>query len=79
MNVDNRRRVWVITGIAGLAGMIFNLLQVIIILAGGYNRNPNISPPWLQTLDAIGLTLVWLGVSGVVFAVSWRRLTRPEE
>lgn len=59
--------VYLITAFA-CAGILFNLFQIIIIIAGGYNRNPNIESPLLQTLDAIALTAVWLFISiAIVF------------
>ena len=56
--------------LSGIGGILFNLFQIIVILAGGYNRNPNIESPLLQTLDAIGLTGLWLIVSVVISLVA---------
>ena len=47
-------------------GLIFNIIQIIIILSGNYNRNPAISPEWLQALDSIGLTLAYAVLSLLV-------------
>jgi hypothetical protein len=55
-------------------GLIFNIFQIIIILAGSYNRNPTISPEWLQALDSIALTLAYAVLSLLILAVSLRQL-----
>lgn len=61
-------------GIASLAGagLLFNIVQIIIILAGGYNRNPAIESPLLQTLDAISLTALWALLCGVIMGIAIR-------
>lgn len=52
--------------IAGGLGILFNLFQIIIIISGKYNRNPNIESPILVVLDSIALTALWLVISIVV-------------
>jgi hypothetical protein len=51
-------------------GLIFNIFQIIIILAEKSNRNPAISPEWLQALDSIGLTLAYAVLSLVILIAS---------
>ncbi|MGJ3239178.1 MAG: hypothetical protein ACFE0Q_10775 [Anaerolineae bacterium] len=60
--------------LVGGAGILFNGVQIIIILAGGYNRNPAIEPDWLQSLDAIALTGLWLLASSILTAFAFNRL-----
>jgi hypothetical protein len=55
-------------------GLIFNIVQIIIILAGSYNRNPAITPEWLQALDSIALTLAYAVLSLIILVVSIRQL-----
>jgi|GEM_PF-3993139 len=62
----------------GGIGILFNLVQIIIIINGNYNRNPDIQPPWLQTLDAIALTGLWLIASLVVLAGAFFWLRRQK-
>jgi hypothetical protein len=57
-------------------GLIFNIFQIIIILAGGYNRNAAITPEWLQALDSIALTLFYAVISLIVLIVSVMQLRR---
>jgi hypothetical protein len=57
-------------------GLVFNIFQIIIILAGSYNRNPAITPEWLQALDSIALTLFYAVISLVVLLVSIIQLRR---
>lgn len=57
-------------------GLIFNIFQIIIILAGNYNRNPAITPEWLQALDSIALTLVYAVLSLIILIVSILQLRR---
>lgn len=70
----NTRSLAYLLAIVGVGGMLFNAVQVIIIIAGDYNRNPAIESPLLATLDAIGLTAVWFVVSLIAFVVSFRYL-----
>lgn len=49
--------------ILGIGGIIFNLFQIIVIISGGYNRNPEIESPILQILDSIALTALSLALS----------------
>jgi hypothetical protein len=70
-----KRNLSIIVAVIGGIGIVFNLFQIIVIIAGGYNRNPNITAPLLATLDAIALTAIWLLVSVVilVFAIRYTR------
>lgn len=63
----NKTLLYIVAVLASI-GLAFNLIQIIIIINGGYNRNPAITPEWLQTLDAIGLTFVFAIVSLAVLA-----------
>jgi hypothetical protein len=68
--------IWILLIAVGSIGIVFNLFQIIVIIAGNYNRNPNITSPTLQTLDAIALTGLWLLVSlasVVVTAIAWKQ------
>jgi hypothetical protein len=58
----NKTLIYIVAALSAL-GLIFNIVQIIIIINGGYNRNPAIQPEWLQTLDAIGLTLFFAVLS----------------
>lgn len=49
--------------VLGIGGIIFNLFQIIVIISGGYNRNPEIDSPILQILDSIALTALSLALS----------------
>jgi len=49
--------------ILGIGGIIFNLFQIIVIISGAYNRNPEIESPILQILDSIALTALSLALS----------------
>ncbi len=66
MSDTQRKSLLYLIALSGIGGIVFNLFQIIIILAGGYNRNPNIKSPILQTLDAISLTALWLIISVVI-------------
>jgi hypothetical protein len=55
--------------------VLFGIVQMIIILNGAYNRNPNIENELLAALDSIALTLAWTLVAGGVLAwaiLQWR-------
>ncbi len=71
-----QRWLWLTLIVLGGLGTIFNLFQIVIIIAGNYNRNPNITSPILQTLDAIALTGFWFLVSlAIMFGaiMAWKR------
>jgi hypothetical protein len=65
-----------LSAVLSALGLIFNILQIIIILAEKSNRNPAISPEWLQALDSIGLTLAYAVLSLVVLIVAIVQLRR---
>ncbi|MGB7338899.1 MAG: hypothetical protein WBC91_08415 [Phototrophicaceae bacterium] len=76
--MSHTQRKWLLYLIAltSIGAIIFNLFQIIIILSGGYNRNPNIESELLQTLDAIGLTVLWFVISSVILFITIRTLRR---
>lgn len=65
-----------LTAVLGGIGLLFNLFQIIIILAGRYNRNPAIQPEWLQALDSIALTLFYAVLAAAILAASIFQLRR---
>jgi hypothetical protein len=65
-----------LSAVLSALGLIFNILQIIIILAEKSNRNPAISPEWLQALDSIGLTLAYAVLSLVVLITAIVQLRR---
>jgi hypothetical protein len=65
-----------LSAVLSALGLIFNILQIIIILAEKSNRNPAISPEWLQALDSIGLTLAYAVLSLVVLIAAIVQLRR---
>ena len=65
-----------LTAVLVSIGLIFNIVQIVIILAGNYNRNPAISPEWLQALDSIALTLAYAVISLIVLIASIMQLRR---
>ena len=60
-------RIWWIVILVGSIGILFNFVQIIIILEGGYNQNPAIESPILAQLDSILPTVVWLMINIVIF------------
>jgi hypothetical protein len=65
-----------LSAVLSAIGLIFNIIQIIIILAEGSNRNPAISPEWLQALDSIALTLAYAVLSLIVLLASIVQLRR---
>lgn len=53
---------WVVAVVAFVAS-VFNAFQIIVIIAGQYNRSPLIESPFLATLDATFPTSLWLIIS----------------
>jgi hypothetical protein len=64
--LNMRKNLLRLLAVLSALGLIFNIFQIIIILAGSYNRNPAISPEWLQALDSIALTLFYAVISLLV-------------
>lgn len=78
MSLTQRKTLFYLLATIGIGGILFNLFQGIVIIAGSYNRNPNIESPVLQILDSVALTGLWLLVSCAILFVALSTL-RPKK